>query len=272
MKTDGDNSNRILIVEDSLGTVELIVGLLNKIRHNFYRVIHAADIEEAIRQLSENAIDVILLDLHLPDGFGVEAVRVVRQTAGSVPIIAITGMDDESLALACIEAGAVDYLFKNELSATHLRRAICYASTQTPGRRLFEPQETLEQYRLLSSATAGTTVTAALSGTGAVRERHPEIFQDLVSKYLELFHLYLDQLILQKSKPKDQMEALTTRLGDSGGGPRDLLDVHVAALDEIVHGNENDRTKSQAVEGRLLALEMMGLLVDYYRVGNRRYI
>jgi len=272
MKTDEDNSNRILIVEDSLGTVEIIIDLLNKIRPDFYRVTHASDIEDAIRQLSENVVDVILLDLHLPDGVGVEAVRAVRQAAGRTPIVAITGMDDESLALACIDAGAIDYLFKNDLRTTHLRRAICYAVSQTPRRRLLEPQETLEQYRLLSSATAATTVTAALSGTGAVRERHPEIFQELVSKYLELFHLYLDQLIIQKSKPKDQMEALTTLLGDSGGGPRDLLDVHVAALDEIVHGNENDRTKSQAVEGRLLALEMMGLLVDYYRVGNRRYI
>ena len=67
------------------------------------------------------------------------------------------------------------------------------------------------------------------------------------------------------------MEKLITQLGDAGGGPRDLLDVHLASLDQLI-GKENPaKSQAFAVEGRLLALEMMGLLVDFYRVGQRRH-
>jgi hypothetical protein len=66
------------------------------------------------------------------------------------------------------------------------------------------------------------------------------------------------------------MEQVLTCLGDMDAGPRDLLDVHVAALDQAVDGQSSERARTLVVEGRLLALEMMGLLVDYYRVGLRR--
>ena len=61
-----------------------------------------------------------------------------------------------------------------------------------------------------------------------------------------------------------------TELGDLGGGPRDLLDMHVAALDRALALYQDPHARAIVYESRLLALQMMGLLVDYYRVGHRR--
>jgi hypothetical protein len=133
-----------------------------------------------------------------------------------------------------------------------------------------ELQETLARYRALSSLTSGTSVTATLAGTGAVRERHPERFQDLVSDYIAMLDAYIEPMGVKKDTTRDMMERVLTRLGDMDAGPRDLLDVHVEALDQAVQGHSDERARTFVVEGRLLALEMMGLLVDYYRVGLRR--
>jgi hypothetical protein len=53
---------------------------------------------------------------------------------------------------------------------------------------------------------------------------------------------------------------------DSGAGPRDLVDLHVAALGRVTEHGNSVSARTFALEGRLVALEMMGLLVDYYRV------
>ena len=63
---------------------------------------------------------------------------------------------------------------------------------------------------------------------------------------------------------------MVTQLGDASGGPRDLLDVHVAALDQAMALFTDAHASTLVFEARLMALEMMGLLVDYYRVGLRR--
>ena len=113
-------------------------------------------------------------------------------------------------------------------------------------------------------------MTGAIAGSGAVRKRYPNAFQELVLDYTKLLDEYLGQLAPRWNKPREQMERVVTRLGDAGAGPRDLIDVHIAALDAAVIACSSERARSLAFEGRLLALEMMGMLVDYYRVGIRR--
>jgi hypothetical protein len=66
------------------------------------------------------------------------------------------------------------------------------------------------------------------------------------------------------------MELVIAALRAANGGPRDLLDVHLAALESALARNGETHGRSVVFEARLLALEMMGLLVDYYRVGHRR--
>ena len=67
---------------------------------------------------------MVLLDLQLPDGFGLDCVNTVRAHHARVPVVVLTGIDDESLGLRCVAAGAQDYLSKQQLQRWHLRRAL----------------------------------------------------------------------------------------------------------------------------------------------------
>lgn len=260
----------LLLVEDNPADISLIEELLDATDSSDYHCIKAESIKDALSCIHHDQIDVILLDLQLPDSMGIESVKKMRAAAGDIPIVVLTGTKDEDFALACIDAGAQDYLLKDDLRTATLRRTIGYAISRQREAQVRDLQHTLNQLRGLSSATARTTATAMLAGTGAVRERYREAFEAIVGDYLELLKKYLEHLVVKKEKPRDHMEFIITRLGDMSAGPRDLMDVHVAALDAAVAGQNPERGRSLAIEGRLFALEMMGLLVDFYRVGQRR--
>ena len=260
----------LLLVEDSSSDAELVVEMLADQQASQYNILRATTISDALHQLQNAQVDIILLDLRLPDSHGTRSVKTIRAAAGNIPIVVLTGINDEDLALVCIDAGAQDYLPKEELRPQTLRRAIGYAITRQREAQIRDLQQTLDHLRQLSSANARTQTTAKLTLNGPVRERHDGEFVQIVDDYSALLPAYLEHLLCQAEKPRDQMELLITRLGDLGGGPRDLMDVHVAALDASVEKQNAERGCALAVEGRLLALEMMGLLVDYYRIGQRR--
>lgn len=269
MTTNALQAPVLLLVEDNPGDALLVRELLREPGDDRYEIVHVATLTDALTQLKTAAVEIVVLDLKLADCMGVEAVKLVRQTAKATPIVVLTGADDEQLALACIDAGAQDYLTKSEVRTRTLRRAIGYAVTRLREAQLRELQDALERYRALSSTTQNTTVTAALAGSGSVRVRRPDAFATLVSDYFALFDPFLTRQADRVEADRVDMELIVTSLGDVGGGPRDLLDMHVAALDRAL-AQDDPHSRSIVYEARLLALEMMGLLVDYYRVGYRR--
>lgn len=258
----------LLLVEDSPGDAELTTAITG----DTFAVVHVVRLDHALDRLQSTSVDVIVLDLQLPDCAGVPAVVRLRETAPTVPIIVLTGNRDPDLATAALHAGAQDYLTKDEVTGPNLRRAIGYAIARMRETQLAEMKLLLERYRSLSSATQRTTVTAAIAGSGAIGLRDPALFDRLVGAYVGLFDPYLRAADHRAPSPRGPMERFVTMLGDAAGGPRDLVDVHVAALDRVLaDGSASPQARSLVVEGRLLALEMMGLLVDYYRVGLRRW-
>ncbi len=260
----------LLLVEDNPGDAQLVNELLMDAERDSYEIVHAPLMSAAVDTLRARPVDVVVLDLRLPDCTGVDTVKAVRDVASEVPIVVLTGSDDEQLAMDCIDAGAQDYLPKAEVRSRNLRRALGYAITRIRDAQVRHLQETLSRYRTLSSASQGTAVTAALAGTGAVAQRHPRTFDHLVRSYFGLLQPYLARETDRLEAPHATMELIVTELGDIGGGPRDLLDMHVAALDRALALYQDPHARAIVYESRLLALQMMGLLVDYYRVGHRR--
>ena len=89
-------------------------------------------------------------------------------------------------------------------------------------------------------------------------------------RYRDCLNSYLDAIGYRSGdKPREEMRSITTALGMLGGGPRDLIDLHLAALEGEAVGSTETRVRASATEGRLLAIEMMGLLVEHYRTGAR---
>ncbi len=260
----------LLLVEDNPGDAQLVSEMLVQAEREHYEVVHVSLMSLAQDALRSKDVDVVVLDLRLPDCEGIDAVRAVREVERDVPIVVLTGSDDEQLAMACIDAGAQDYLPKTEVRPQALRRAIGYAITRIRELQMRRLEETLANYRTLSSSAQRTVVTASLAGSGAVALRSPEAFASLVRSYYVLIEPYLLREAERVEAPAAAKEVIVTALGEVNGGPRDLLDVHLAVLDQALALHPGLHARSIVFESRLLALEMMGLLVDFYRVGHRR--
>lgn len=86
-----------------------------------------AQLGEALEVIATEMPDLILLDLSLPDGQGLEAFRRLSQAAADVPVLVISSLDDEALAIRAVQEGAQDYLVKGYLDSRLLTRAIFYA-------------------------------------------------------------------------------------------------------------------------------------------------
>ncbi|GGL06917.1 response regulator [Mangrovihabitans endophyticus] len=273
MAEDG-GTRVLLLVEDNRADAELVKEYLAQSDDDDsgIRVIHVSRRDDAAAVLQRERVDVILLDLTLPDARGLRTLESIRDTAGDVPIVVLTGAEEDGLAASCLDAGAQDYLLKFEIRPVALRRAVGYAIYRKTGEDRRSLAQVFAQYREMSSQNSTTMVTASMAGTGALRMRYPDGFDEIVGIYQELVVTYVDCLFVKQAKPRVQMEEIVTLIGDRSGGPRDLLDVHVAALDRVTAAHEGERARAIAVEGRLMALEMMGMLVEFYRVGQRRHM
>lgn len=281
MAIDTETTDRIavqtrilLLVEDNPADAELVQEMLDAGQagpaHSKYEVFVAPRLSSARAMLESRHVDVVLLDLRLPDATGVEGVRSILEVANEMPVVVLTGLEEEEIGLQCINAGAQDYLTKSELQPATLRRTIGYAISRLREIQVRELQGMLENYRSLTSQGANTSVTASLAGMGRIAERDGVATADLTKDYCELLTDYVDALVYKRDAPKIGMDMVATRLGDLGGGPRDLIDIHVVALEYAVQGATVERARALVIESRLLALEMMGKLVDYYRIGLRR--
>jgi diguanylate cyclase (GGDEF)-like protein len=118
---------RILLVEDNPGDVRLLVELLDDIHNRKYSLTHVTRIGHALDRIKQDFYDVLLLDLSLPDGSGLETVRQVCGAVPHLPIIVLTGLEDDALAIEAVQAGAQDYLIKGQVTGPFLTRSMDYA-------------------------------------------------------------------------------------------------------------------------------------------------
>ncbi|MFL6601690.1 MAG: diguanylate cyclase [Steroidobacteraceae bacterium] len=122
----GDRLN-ILLVEDNPGDARLFKEALNEAHAANFALHHCTSLEQALACLSKARPDVIVVDLGLPDAFGIDVVRRTRMGAPAIPVVVLTSRTDEALGLQALHEGAQDYLIKGELDPRLLSRALRYA-------------------------------------------------------------------------------------------------------------------------------------------------
>lgn len=118
---------RILLVEDSLADAELFQELLAHTPEHHFHVEAAERLSSALGLLNTAPFDLVILDLGLPDSQGLETFSRLQARVQHIPVIVLTGWDDETAAARAVSLGAQDYLVKNDLTGPLLVKAIRYA-------------------------------------------------------------------------------------------------------------------------------------------------
>jgi diguanylate cyclase (GGDEF)-like protein len=117
----------VLLVEDNPGDAHLLREMFNEQDWRSTELMRVECMSAAEAYLAEHVVDIILLDLGLPDARGLEAIRRAHAAAPGVPLVVLTGLEDESLAVQALQLGAQDYLMKGQIEARGLLRALRYA-------------------------------------------------------------------------------------------------------------------------------------------------
>lgn len=126
MPSTPDPPIRLLLVEDNPADARLLQLILTETEERFH-VTHAGQLSDALELLHAETYDAILLDLTLPDSYGMGTLEQVLLAAPRAPILVLTGLNDETLAVEAIRKGAQDYLVKTDVNGFLMVRAIRYA-------------------------------------------------------------------------------------------------------------------------------------------------
>jgi DNA-binding response OmpR family regulator len=215
--------------------------------------------------------DVAFVDLGADDT-GLDVIVAIRKSAPHLPLIAIERGGEETRAIEALKAGAQDCLSAAELQGPSLLRAIRYAIERSRFQaRLDESHDySYRQREMVDLATlagpASLKVTERSLGSGPVAQRAPDHFDILVLRYGEV----LDRSLAKRGNAEvmtqeEELHEIADRLGVLRAGPRDVVDVHKAAVNARLDDVSERRNRAYIDEGRLLLVQLMGHLVSFYR-------
>jgi DNA-binding NtrC family response regulator len=117
----------VLLVEDNAGDARIVREMLFEVGSARFHLTHVDRLSHAVQLLAQVRFDAVLLDLGLPDAQGLEAVAPISKAAPDVPIVVLSGMEDEHLAVEAVQRGAQDYLVKGLGTGNVIARSIRYA-------------------------------------------------------------------------------------------------------------------------------------------------
>jgi diguanylate cyclase (GGDEF)-like protein/PAS domain S-box-containing protein len=155
-------TTRVLLVEDNPGDVCLLREMIDKPGVRMIELSHVGRISDMNKHLATDSVEVVMLDLGLPDAQGLEAVRDAHSIAPQIPLIVLTGLDDEILAAQALKEGAQAYLVKGQITGRGVHRAIRYAiERKSIEETLFAEQE---RARIILDSVGDAVISVDISG------------------------------------------------------------------------------------------------------------
>lgn len=144
------NEINILLVEDNRGDARLVTEMLND-SDLAVKLTNAYLLEEALKFLNNERFDIALLDIELPDSSGLSGLEKLLESGPGMPVVVLTGLDDEDLGMAAVQKGAADYMVKGQIKPHTLIRTIRYAIERRHGQ--YEREITIDFLRLVNECT-----------------------------------------------------------------------------------------------------------------------
>ena len=138
---------KVLLVEDNPPDAHYVKTTLTYGNPDCFMIHHAKSLKEALALVHQCSPDVVLLDLSLPDSLGLATFKSFKAGSGQVPIVILSGLGDEKVAMDAIRLGAQDYLVKGRYDGTLLCHALQYSIQRS------HILQTLERLALLDETT-----------------------------------------------------------------------------------------------------------------------
>jgi DNA-binding response OmpR family regulator len=126
---------KVLLIEDNAADARLIKEMFKDISKPQYEIIHLTTLQEGLKYIDENEIDILLLDLSLPDSTGLETFEKAHEYDPELPIVILSGLEDEEVAIRAVREGAQDYFVKGDVNSRLLSRALNYAIERKKGEK-----------------------------------------------------------------------------------------------------------------------------------------
>jgi DNA-binding response OmpR family regulator len=114
----------VLLIEDNPGDANLVMNMLASSRLRVFKVTHVGVARKAVQCLKDNEFHAVLLDLSLPDTYGMETIFSILEAAPEVSIVVLSGLANEKLAIQALQYGVQEYLTKGNIDASHLERSL----------------------------------------------------------------------------------------------------------------------------------------------------
>ena len=180
---------KVLLVEDNPGDARLLREMFNGDGSPNVDLACVSFMSEAEKHLATSTVDIILLDLGLPDAQGLVAIRRARIAAPDIPMVVLTGMDDEALAAQSLQEGAQDYLIKGQIETRGLLRALRYATERKRLDRLKDEFVSTVSHEL---RTPLTSITGSL---GLLIGKAVGVLSEPAARLLEIAHNNSQRLV-----------------------------------------------------------------------------
>jgi phosphoserine phosphatase RsbU/P len=228
MAHDEGRTLRLLLVEDNPGDARLLQEELREVASTRFEVRQVTRLAEAVEAVGEPGVDVVLLDLSLPDGQGLANIERMRQAAPALPLVVLTGTDDEQLSMKAVHAGAQDYLVKGQVTGPLLVRALRYAIERKRAEEGLKREEAARQTALFREQFLGIlghdlrNPLQAISGNAALLLRYGGLSEPQ-RKAVNRISISADRMARMIS---DILDFTRTRLGGGYALQRTWMNVH----------------------------------------------
>jgi signal transduction histidine kinase len=277
-----EGSIRALLIEDNPGDARLIREMLRDAGGAARAIdVSVADrLSSGLEHLREHGADLVLLDLSLPDSSGLETFDALHGAAPTTPVVVLSGLADESVAVTAVHRGAQDYLVKGQVDGGALLRSMRYAIER---QRLEAARAELELQRdeFFSSVSHDlrTPVAAIKAAIGVVLANEPQNMPAPLHRLLGNIDLAADELtrLIEDLLEIARLQAGRVALWRSTADLRDVVARAVRAVEPLaaerkqtLEVNQPDRPVLADVDGDRLGRVLRNLLANAQKYGRER--
>jgi PAS domain S-box-containing protein len=240
-----DKVIQVLSIEDNIANAILIQEILAEATQlgwdlPCFDVEHVSNVGEGLERLKEKNIDVVLSDLDLPDSRAQNTFAKIHAQAPDMPIVVLTGRDDEKLARQTVRDGAEDYLFKQEMSGSLLAHSLIYAIERQQAKQALQKAHNALERRVEERTQELSQTNKNLEAEITERERMENALRESERKYRRLVEQSLQGMVIAQADPvritfaSQPMETIT------GYSPEELKTFGPRQLATLIHPQDRD--------------------------------